>query len=196
MSDLIALDDMNLLWAVDLYLHNPDQPSPFRLLNTYSIDRLENENPTLIEIRDPLLLKYSFSKETKKEWAWVRIAGMVGRERYEAGSLDWDAKWHRVAGRLCFIGLSVPMTEDEWTEKHVSGELISVLMFASKDPSSEHGRARFLTLRKAASAAVRWERIGILSLIIPEVSLSKCMTNRDFLKQIPVRGGEGVIVIQ
>jgi hypothetical protein len=88
------------------------------------------------------------------------------------------------------------MTEDEWTEKHISGELISVLMFASKDPSSKYGRARFLTLRKVASMAVRWERIGILSLIIPEASLSKCTDNTDFLKQIPVHGREGAIVIQ
>jgi hypothetical protein len=86
--------------------------------------------------------------------------------------------------------------EHEWTAKHFSGELISVLMFASKDPSSKYGRARFLTLRKVASMAVRWERIGILSLIIPEESLSKCTDNADFLEQIPVHEKLGAIVIQ
>jgi len=69
-------------------------------------------------------------------------------------------------------------------------------MFASKDPSSEHGRARFLTLQKAMPAAERWERIGVLSLIIPEVSLAKCSTNEDLVKQIPVHRREGVIIIQ
>jgi Heterokaryon incompatibility protein (HET) len=196
MGDLIVLESFFFLWAVDMYLYNPDRPRPIRLLNTYSIDRLESEKPTLIEIRDPLVLRYSVRTEAKKEWKWVRIAGRCGRERYDAGSCDWDAKWYRIAGRLCFIGLSVPMTEEEWTEKHVSGDLISVLMFASKDPSSKHGRARFMTLRKAASLAARWERVGILSLIIPEVSLSKCATNADFLKQIPLRGRKDAIVIQ
>jgi hypothetical protein len=196
MSDLIALESFHFLWAVDIYLHNPDRLRPIRLLNTYSIDRLESEKPTLIEIRDPLVLKYSTRVETEKEWKWVRIAGRSGRERYNAGSRDWDAKWHRIGGRLCFIGLSIPMTEDEWTRKHFSGELISVLMFASKDPSTEHGRAWFMTLQKVASVAVRWERIGILSLIIPGVSLSVCTTNKDFLNQIPVHGRKGAIVIQ
>jgi hypothetical protein len=79
--------------------------------------------------------------------------------------------------------------------KHASGELISVLMFASKETSSEHARARFLTLRRVATMAVRWERIGILSLIIPEVSLFKCTTNGDFLKQIPVyERGRGIVI--
>jgi hypothetical protein len=196
MSDLIALESCYFLWAVDMYLYNPDRPKPIRLLNTYSIDRLESENPTLIEIRNPLILSYSIRNETEKEWKWVRIAGRRGRERYDAGSSDWDEKWYRIAGRLCFIGLSVPMMEHEWTAKHFSGELISVLMFASKDPSSKYGRARFLTLRKVASMAVRWERIGILSLIIPEESLSKCTDNADFLEQIPVHEKLGAIVIQ
>jgi hypothetical protein len=196
MSDLIALENLRFLWAVDMYLHTPDQWKPIRLLNTYSADRLESENPTLIEIRDPRVLKYSIRREANnKEWKWVRMAGRSGRERYVAGSSDWDEKWYRIAGRLCFIGLSVPMTEDEWTEKHASGELISVLMFASKETSSEHARARFLTLRRVATMAVRRERIGILSLIIPEVSLSKCTTNGDFLKQIPVyERGRGIVI--
>jgi hypothetical protein len=194
MSDLIALEKLRFLWAVDMYLFNQGQPR--RLLSTYSTDQLKSEAPTLIEIRDPLVLKYSVRKETKKEWRWVQKGGRAGREQYDIGSPDWDQKWYRIAGRLCFIGLSVQMTEKEWTDKHASKELISVLMFASKDPSSEHGRARFLTLRKAIPAAEHWERIGVLSLLIPQVSLVKCSTNEDFLRQLPVHRGEGVIIIQ
>ena len=196
MSELIALENLQFLWAVDMYLHNPDQGRPIRLLNTYSKDRLESENPTLLEVRHPLILKYSIRRETKKEWTWTRLAGRVGRKQCQAGSPDWDEKWYRIAGRLCFIGLSISMTEDEWTKKHMTGELISVLMFASKDTLSEHGRARFLTIRKVPSMAERWERIGILCLIIPEVSLARCTTRRDFLRQIPVHETEGSIIIQ
>ncbi|PQE13222.1 Heterokaryon incompatibility protein [Rutstroemia sp. NJR-2017a BBW] len=194
MSDLIALEKLRFLWAANMYLYNPDQPK--QLLSSYSPDLLKSSAPTLIEIQDPLILKYSIRKETKKEWKWLQKAGRIGRKQYDIGSPDWDEKWYRIAGRLCFIGLTVRMTEQEWTDKHVSGELISVLMFASKDPSSEHGRARFVTLRKVRPAAERWERIGVLSLIIPEVSLAKCETNEDFLKQIPVHRREGVVVIQ
>ncbi|TVY22956.1 hypothetical protein LHYA1_G008166 [Lachnellula hyalina] len=194
MSDLIALEKLRFLWAVDMYLFNQDQPR--RLLSSYSTDLLKSGTPNLIEIRDPLVLEDFVRKETKKQWKWIQKGGRVGRELYDIGSPDWDEKWYRIAGRLCFIGLTVRMTEQEWTNKHASKELMSVLMFASKDPSSEHGRARFLTLRKAMPAADRWERIGILSLIIPQVSLAKCSTNEDLLKQIPVHRREGVIIIQ
>lgn len=59
------------------------------------------------------------------------------------------------------------MTEEEWTQKHESGELISVLMFAGKYIDNEHGSARFLTLRRVGYASGRWERIGMLTLTIP-----------------------------
>jgi hypothetical protein len=114
-----------------MYLFIQDQTR--RLLSTYSADHLKSEAPTLIEIRDPLVLKYSVRKETKKQWRWMQKGGRAGREQYGIGSPDWDEKWYRVAGRLCFIGLSVLMNEKEWTDKHASKELISVLMFASKD---------------------------------------------------------------
>jgi hypothetical protein len=80
--------------------------------------------------------------------------------------------------------MSVQMTEEEWTGKHESGELISVLMFAGKYPDNEHGSARFLTLRRVAYASGRWERIGMLALTIP--FLVNCLNNQALFRRIPV----------
>jgi hypothetical protein len=73
------------------------------------------------------------------------------------------------------------MTEYEWTAKHISGELVSVLMFAGKYLENEHGSARFLTLRRVISAPDRWERVGTLYLIIP--FLGKCPNNQGLFKK-------------
>jgi hypothetical protein len=64
---------------------------------------------------------------------------------------DWDAKWYRIGRRLSCVAMSVQMTEKEWTEKHESGEIVSVLIFAGKYLDNEHGSARFLTLRRVES---------------------------------------------
>lgn len=92
------------------------------------------------------------------------------------------------------------MSEEEWTAKHRTGELVSVLIFACRYPGQEnqgHGGARFLTLRRVQGAQEeRWERVGTLFLIIPRISLDKCSDNEGLLKQIPVREWKGTFVIQ
>lgn len=170
-----------------------------RLLNLYSTDVLEAEVPTLLEVRNPLVLKYSVRYEVKGSWEWRRLAGRAGEtRRYHAERQEWDKKWYRIAGRLAFVSMSIPITEEDWTRKHDTGELISVLIFAAQRPRAEHGRARFLTLQRveADSFETRWERVGTLQLTIPEVDLDKCFTNEEFLRRIPVREWRGAIVIQ
>ncbi|KAL6401220.1 hypothetical protein AUP68_16949 [Ilyonectria robusta] len=194
MSDLIEIDTLHLVWAADIYLLDANRKACIRLLNTYSAEDLESEGLTLLEIKKPLLLKYYNRHAAKHEWVWRRLAGRDRGERYYANRMNWD----RIAGRLASVNLSVSMTEEQWTEQHASGELISVLMFAGKFPSVGHGRARFLTLRKVESpvAEPRWERVGTVQLVIPNGDLSRCMTNTELLKRIPVYEGEGVLVIQ
>ncbi|KAG4439743.1 hypothetical protein IFR05_004765 [Cadophora sp. M221] len=206
LGDLIAsnAESLKFLWAADVSLIHPDQQTPIHLrdisANAQSTtrNRVGEENPTLIHIKSPLVLKYFNRKPTAKQWSWVRKAGRPGREPFNADSGGWDETWHRIAGRLSFIAMSVAMTGEEWTRRHERGELVSVLMFASRDPSSEHARARFLTLRKVESVEgeERWERVGVVALIVPSVSLVKCVGVQDFLKQIPVREGDGEMVIQ
>ncbi|KAL5317951.1 hypothetical protein ACEPPN_015055 [Leptodophora sp. 'Broadleaf-Isolate-01'] len=206
LEDLITsnAESLRFLWAADVYLHHPDQQTPIHLrdISTHTPSttriRVGEENPTLINIKAPLVLKYFTRKPTTKQWSWVRRAGRPGREPLNVDSGGWDETWHRIAGRLCFIAVSVPMTGEEWTKRHEDGKLVSVLMFASRDPSSEHARARFLTLRKVESVegGERWERVGVVALIVPSVSLVRCVTVGDFLKQVPVREGDGEIVVQ
>ncbi|KAM0252880.1 hypothetical protein ACHAQJ_007510 [Trichoderma viride] len=201
MSDLITAEPLqiHLVWAADLYLRSACEPVCLRLLNLYSTDVLETEVPMLLEIRKPLVLRYSVRHEVGGSWEWRRLAGRAGEtHRYQAERQEWDKKRYRIAGRLVFVSMSISVTEEEWTRKHIAGELISVLIFAAQRPCEEHGRARFLTLQRAESDSfeTRWERVGTLQLTIPEVDLDRCLTNEQFLKRIPVREWEGAIVVQ
>jgi hypothetical protein len=92
------------------------------------------------------------------------------------------------------VGVSVPITEDEWTEKHICGELVSVLMFAGRELKNEHGTARFLTLRKVSPLSDRWERVGTLYLTIP--FLASCRDVRGLFGKIPASKQYRTIVIQ
>jgi hypothetical protein len=153
----------------------------------------------LLEIRKPLVLQYWVRHEIEGSWEWRRLAGRAGeKRRYQAEQQEWDKKWYRIAGRLAFVSMSISITEEEWTQKHFTGELVSVLIFAGQRPRGEHGRARFLTLQRVESDSfeTRWERVGSLQLTIPEVVLDKCFTNEELLRKIPVREWKGAIVVQ
>jgi hypothetical protein len=135
MSDLIKAETLNLLWAADIYLSSSDRPQPFPLLDAHFAARLMSEAPILVEIRSPLLLNcLQRVEDTEKKWTWDRRVGRPGREKRTSQCVDWDAKWYRIGCRLTCVAMSVQMTEEEWTEKHESGELISVLIFAGKIP--------------------------------------------------------------
>lgn len=201
MSDLITAEPLqiHLVWAADLYLRSACEPVCLRLLNLYSTEVLEAQVPMLLEIRKPLVLKYSVRHEVRGSWEWRRLAGRAGEtRRYQAERQEWDKKWYRIGGRLACVSMSISITEEEWTRKHYAGELISVLIFAAQRPRSEHGRARFLTLQRVESDSFerRWERVGTLQLTIPEIDLDRCLTNEEFLRRIPVREWGGAVVIQ
>ncbi|KAH6605694.1 het-domain-containing [Trichoderma cornu-damae] len=201
MRDLITAEPLqvHLVWAADLYLRSACEPVCLRLLNLYSADVLEAQVPTLLEIRNPLVLKYSIRHEVRGSWEWRRLAGRAGEaRRYQAERQEWDKKWYRIGGRLACVTMSIPIAEEEWTRKHDAGELISVLIFAAQRPRSEHGRARFLTLQRVESDSfeARWERVGTLQLTIPEVDLDRCLTNEQFLGRIPVREWGGAVVVR
>ncbi|UKZ86809.1 uncharacterized protein TrAFT101_002633 [Trichoderma asperellum] len=201
MGDLITAEPLqvHLVWAADLYLRSACEPVCLRLLNLYSADVLEAKVPTLLEIRKPLVLKYSIRHEIKGSWEWRRLAGRAGeKRRYQAERQEWDKKWYRIAGRLAFVSMSISISEEEWTRKHYTGELVSVLIFTAQRPRAKHGRARFLTLQRVESDSFerRWERVGTLQLIIPEMDLDRCFTNEELLRRIPVKEWGGAIVVQ
>jgi hypothetical protein len=195
MSDLINAENLNLLWAADIYFSSPNRSQSIPLLGIKSGRQVVREAPTLVEIRSPLLLNaFERVEESKKDWMWRRTVGRPGREMVTSQASDWDAKWYRIGRRLSCVAMSVQMTEKEWTEKHESGEIVSVLIFAGKYLDNEHGSARFLTLQRVESASRRWERIGMLTLTIP--FLANCLNNQAMFTKIPVKSRDRNIVIQ
>ncbi|KAK3301875.1 heterokaryon incompatibility protein-domain-containing protein [Chaetomium strumarium] len=214
MADLIDLPDQpydrernRLLWAADTYLyHQGERGEAIRLRDPSSADRLrcldQEKKKTLIGLHNHFVLKYFIRHEQtqQRKWTWVRMAGRVGRHQRYGESCDWVERCYRIAGRLCYVYVSDAMSEQEWTAKHASGEIISVLMFAGRylaEENTGHGGARFLTLRRVEGAEEEtWERVGTLFLTIPKVSLDKCADNEGLLKEIPVRKRQGIVVIQ
>jgi len=193
MTDLINATSGNIVWAADIYLYNPGRLNTNRLLDTESALRLEREQPMLMEIRNPFLLNnYQRIEDKGRKWSWAEAAGRPGRE--QNARTDEDTKWYRIGRRLSFIGMSVPMSPQEWTSKHASGELVSVLMFAGKYHDNEHGSARFLTLRKVSTAPERWERVGTLYLILP--FLLSLHSSNELFHKIPASRHNKVFVVQ
>ncbi|KAJ9138082.1 HET-domain-containing protein [Pleurostoma richardsiae] len=200
MGDLIEYDTVDIAWAADIHLHDVGMTTPICLREIIVAGNLEADAARLLEVKNPLILKYSNLHSFRKQWEWRRLAGRHGRAQFYADRTTWDSQWRRLAGRLVSIGLSVPMTLEQWSAKHYTGEIVSVLMFAGRIPSNGHGRARFLTVRRVptsspAASAQRWERIGTVQLIVAEPSLDQYKTNEMLLKRLPVypRGQDLII---
>jgi len=204
------------LWAANVHLCNRAQfgeeppTRSIKLRNCEGGKELDVEKPDVILLQNSWVLKYfrrglsDVDRSRGSAFMWQQLVGRSGRAPVETGEgVGWDDKRYRIAGRLSYIGLSVEMTEEEWTAKHISGEVISVLMFASRYPSEEnlgHGTAKFITLRRVPGAVgekrERWERIGVLSLVIVKESLDKFDSEARFLKEPRVQRRESVVIIE
>jgi hypothetical protein len=195
LSDIINATDVPLLWAADIYLCSSNGLYSTRLLNTHSSNYLLRQLPTLIRLQNPYFLN-SFRRieERGKEWSWVKYEGRPGHQVRTSQRCEWDAKRYRIGRRLSCVGVSVPITEDQWTEKHICGELVSVLIFAGRDLKNEHGTARFLTLRRVSPSSDHWERVGTLYLTIP--FLANCLDVQELFRKIPANKQYRTIVIQ
>ena len=56
-----------------------------------------------------------------------------------------------------------------------------------------------MTLQKAQDLTIGascWGSVGVLYLVIPKVSLDKCVVDEDLLGQAPVERRETVVIIQ
>ncbi|KAK4171832.1 putative HET domain-containing protein [Triangularia setosa] len=198
------------LWAAELHLFNSavlrsgNTPTrTIKLRDCHSPGPLDLETPDVILLQNPYVLEYSTRHEdVKREWSWTQRVGRVGRQVPSGESVEWDKKQYRIAGRLCFVALSVEMTEEQWSKKHFTGELVSVLMYATRwnpEENEGHGGAHFMTLRKVREfrpGVCCWERVGVVYLIIPKESLDKCLTDNDLLRQAPVERREMVVLIE
>ncbi|KAK5663860.1 hypothetical protein OQA88_64 [Cercophora sp. LCS_1] len=206
----------NPLWAAELRLCNSVPmksgimpPRTMALRDCHSPDALDAERPDAIVLQDPYVLKDSVrSKVVKRgnDWYWGDSVGRVGRTVHTGESVSWDQEQYRIGKRLSFVALSVEMTEEQWTEQHLTGELMSVLLWATRwvdKEQSGHGGAHFMTLRKVrdfSPGVTCWERVGVVFLVIPNWALDKLRVDEDLSKKdnawIPVKKLETVIVIQ
>ena len=90
-------------------------------------------------------------------------------------------------GKQVQLHLSVYITEAELTTGHKSGEIVTVLMFASTVPFIFNGTARYLILRRADDAGTRWERIGRLAMALEEWELDRYKSTAGMIAALPVR---------
>ena len=196
MSDLIKAPTPSLVWAADMHLSRLNRPHSVRLADAKFVALLGRSGLfSLLEIKDPFVL-HTFQRveDTKRKWAWMNGIGRPGRQVIHSTHEDDETRWFRIGGRLSFISVSIAMTAREWTEKHVVGEFVSVLMFAGRYLDNEHGTARFLTLRRAQVSPERWERVGALYTIIPFAA--NCRHSADLFDKIPAKRQDRSLTIQ
>ncbi|KAF2122600.1 heterokaryon incompatibility protein-domain-containing protein [Lophiotrema nucula] len=204
---LIEVPALKFLWAADLYLRDEATSTSMRLADVQSATVFRNDSLTLIEIRDALVLNDFQSFPITKEWRWLSHVGRQGREQSRVGA-DWDSGWHRLSRskRLVVITISEVLTRQEWTARHMIGEFVSVLFFAAQDTDVEHGRLKFLTLRKVRprNGEARWERIGTVAILVPDGMIcrklkggdTKYRSTEEIFRIMPLKKLQGSMVIQ
>jgi hypothetical protein len=98
-----------------------------------------------------------------------------------------EGEWRRLMGKRVQIHLSVPMTEAELTAGHKTGDLVTVLVFASRVPFVFNGTARFIILRSIDEIRTHWERLGRLAMTIEERELDGYNSTVGMITALPVR---------
>jgi hypothetical protein len=200
-NSLIEAETLDLLWAADICIQDAKTSASIRVADVVSALRSGSEDLMWLEVRNPLILTEFICipvPPEQKSWSWRKMAGKPGMNQHDVGAMAWDSECWRLAGKLVFRSVSITMTTDEWSRKHESGDFISILMFAGRIPAIQHGRARFLTLRRVQllDADQYWERVGIMQLQISEHLLAKYRTEEVFLEHLPVSQENGCLVVR
>ena len=132
--------------------------------------------------------------DPSKSWLLTIRKPLVLRHMYLMHSTI-EGEWRRLMGKQVQLHLSVPMTEAELTAGHKSGELVTVLVFASTVPFIWNGTARYLILRRANGDGTRWERIGRLAMTLHEKDMDGYKSAAGMIAALPVKEFEGDIVL-
>lgn len=154
------------LWSAEIMLHASDGSEATLLVGHAPVAKTATDQSKkwLLTIHEPLIMRHMVLKRS-----------------------IIDGEWRRLMGKRVQIHLSVPMTEAELTAGHKTGELVAVLVFASRVPFIFNGTARFLILRKADEAGTRWERIGRLTMTIEESELGEYKSSAGMIAALPVK---------
>ena len=167
-------DGINKLWSAEMMLHAADSSEGVLLTGRAPVVGMGDPNETwLLTIREPVVLRHLYLMHSIVE-----------------------GEWRRLVGKLVQVHLSVAMTEAELIAEHKSGELVTVLIFASTVPFIYNGMARFLILRKADVGGTRWERIGRLATSIEEWEMKKYRDTSGMIDALPVKKfGRDIVLI-
>ena len=163
------------LWSAEMMLHASD-----------------GSEATLVVGHAPVA---NTATDQSKKWLLTIHEPLVMRHMVLMHSVI-DGEWRRLMGKRVQIHLSVRMTESELTAGHKTGELVTVLVFASRVPFIFNGTARFLMLRKADEAGTRWERVGRLTMTIEESELDGNKSTAGIIATLPVKKfGKHIVLI-
>lgn len=164
---------INLLWSAEMMLHATDQSETTLLVGHAPMPSTaaDPSKTWLLTIREPLVLRHMILMHSTIE-----------------------GEWRRLMGKAVQLHLSVPITEAELWTGHKSGELVTVLVFASITPFIYNGMARYLILRRVDDAGSRWERIGRLLMMLEEWELDYESTTK-MVNSLPIKKFERDIII-
>lgn len=164
---------INRLWSAEMQLHTTDGSEATLLIGGMPVSGLADPSKSwLLTIRKPLVLRHMYLMHSTIE-----------------------GEWRRLMGKQVQLHLSVPMTEAELTAGHKSGELVTVLLFASTVPFIWNGTARYLILRRANGDGTRWERIGRLAMTLHEEDMDGYKSAAGMIAALPVKKFDGDIVL-
>lgn len=173
MTSKAWVPSINRLWSAEMQLHTSDGSEATLLIGGMPVLGLADPSKSwLLTIRKPLVLRHMFLMHSTIE-----------------------GEWRRLMGKLVQLHLSVPMTETEQTVGHKTGELVTVLVFASTVPFIWTGTARYLILRRAKGDGTRWERIGRLAMMMEEWDMDRYKSVAGMIAGLPVKEFEGDIVL-
>ncbi|RYP13467.1 hypothetical protein DL765_006880 [Monosporascus sp. GIB2] len=168
------VSSVDKIWSAEMMLHDASGTEATLLTGRVPVSSTGDPNRRwLLTIRKPLVLRHMYLMHSVNEWEWRQLMGKRAR-----------------------IHLSVPMTEAALAAGHKTGELVTVLVFASTVPFIYTGCARFLILRRTDAGGGRWERIGRLTLTLEEWMMDKYGDTKKLLDDLPVRsfGKETILV--
>jgi hypothetical protein len=163
------------LWSAEMILHASDRSEATLLVGHAPVANTATDQSKkwLLTIHEPLVMTHM-----------VLMHSVI------------DGEWRRLMGKRVQIHLSVRMTESELTAGHKTGELVTVLMFASRVPFIFNGTVRFLILRKVDEAGTRWERVGRLMMTIEESELDGYKSTAGIIAALPVKKfGKYIVLI-
>ena len=162
------------LWSAEMLLHATDGSKATLLTGGAPVAGTADPGKTwLLTIREPLVLRHMYLMHSTIE-----------------------GEWRRLMGKRVQLHLSVPMTEAELTAGHKSGELVTVLVFASTVPFIFNGTARYLILRRANDAGTRWRRIGRLAMTLEEWDMDRYKSAAGMIAGMPVKKfGRDIVLI-